>query len=328
MKKVKLGIVGATGMVGQQFIKLLENRSFPVDEVKLFASPRSVGKKIKCCAKERVVEQLSEDCFCGLDFVFFSAGGSISQKWAPLAALSGAFAIDNSSVFRLNPDHLLVVPEVNGEQLNGISPQVIANPNCSTIQLVVALAPLKKRFGLKSVQVASYQAVSGAGYEAYNELIEQSVDPNKKIESKRFPRPIAYNCIPQIGDFDDHGFCVEETKIMLETKKILNDDHLDVSAFTVRVPVLNGHSEVVWVTFNQEAKQEDLLEAFEQAPGLHLHSKDNDYPTAKEISGDEPVHVGRVHSAGKKDKWIFWVVADNLLKGAALNGLQIAERLF
>jgi aspartate-semialdehyde dehydrogenase len=223
---------------------------------------------------------------------------------------------------------LLCVPEVNGDELpKANSPQIIANPNCSTIQLVVALKPLCDRFGVSRVNVATYQAVSGAGKAAREELLEQS--RGGVSSPKVFSQPIAYNCLPQIGSFSADGFCGEETKIMRETKKILNDAELKISAWTVRVPALNSHSEACWITLKTPVSKSDIISALEGAPGLKVMSEPKDYPTALAASGTDDVYVGRIHQdLDSPDTWLMWIVADNIRKGAALNGLQIAERIF
>lgn len=325
-KKIKIGIVGATGLVGRTFLDLLVKRNFPIAEIRAFASPASEGKEISYANQRIKVQKLAPHCFDNLDLVFFSAGKEISEIWAPQAVHSGAFAIDNSSAFRMNPNHLLVVPEVNGHLLKDISSQVIANPNCSTIQLVVALQPIAQNFGLSEIRVSSYQAVSGAGKSGLDELKAQE---NGSEEHHKFPRLIAHNVIPQIGEFDASGACIEENKIMNETRKIMGLPDLRVSAVTVRVPVLNGHSETVWFTTKMATTTEKIHDALSKFNGIQLAKEDSHYPTPREVSGHYDTYVGRVHAVPSIDKtWIMWVVADNLWKGAALNSLQIAEQLF
>lgn len=328
-KPLKVGLVGATGVVGETFINLLEEYAYPVQEFRPFASQNSVGLKLFLAGREWPVTTLKAGCFDGLDMVFFSSGDDISKEWAPQAAAAGAFAIDNSNAFRMQKDTLLIVPEVNGHLLNAKSlPQIISNPNCSTIQLVVALKPLLDNYGIDDVTVSTYQAVSGAGLPGYEELLHQTKNFHiPDHEGKAFPRQILFNCIPQIGSFDDDGFCSEEVKIMNETPKILGAPDLKVSAFTVRIPALNSHSEAVWVTLKKEADRTELLKAMDAFPGLAM--MDQDYPTPLEVSGEEPVFVGRVHQDLHNPKrWMMWVVSDNLKKGAALNGLQIADLIF
>ncbi|WP_413576847.1 aspartate-semialdehyde dehydrogenase [Bdellovibrio sp. HCB290] len=332
-RKLKVGVVGATGMVGQTFMTLLEEREFPIAELRPFASENSLGKKIELQGQQWPVQILKEGCFDGLDLVFFSSGDDISAEWAPKAVQAGAFAVDNSAAFRMDPNTVLIVPEVNGHLVNKDSkPQVIANPNCSTIQLVVALKPLAEKFGLEEVRVSTYQAVSGAGQGGYDELMEQtSKHTHDKLEPKTFPHTILFNCIPQIGSFNDQGFCSEEVKIMKETRKILGLPQLKVSAFTVRIPALNAHSESVWVTLKKDTTREAVTEALVSHPGIVVQDdpKRSVYPLAREVSGKDPVYVGRIHRDPEDSKlWMMWVVSDNIRKGAALNGIQIAEQIF
>ncbi|MBK9324094.1 MAG: aspartate-semialdehyde dehydrogenase [Bdellovibrionaceae bacterium] len=332
-KKLKVGVVGATGMVGQTFMNIMEERKFPFSELRPFASETSAGKQIHVQGQDWTVQALKPGCFAGLDLVFFSSGDDISKEWAPEAVRSGAFAVDNSAAFRMDSSKHLIVPEVNSHLLGaGSTPQVIANPNCSTIQLVVALKPLAEKFGLEEVRVASYQAVSGAGIAGYDELLAQTADfQNTEPLSAVFPHPILFNAIPQIGSFNSEGFCSEEVKIMQETRKILNLPQLKVSAFTVRIPALNAHSEAVWVTLQKEASREQILRALAAAPGIVVQDEvgRSIYPTARNVSGADPVYVGRVHRDPENPYlWLMWVVSDNIRKGAALNGMQIAEHIF
>jgi len=332
-RNLKVGVVGATGMVGQTFMNILEERKFPMAELRPFASDASAGKKIHVQGQDWTVQTLKPDCFDGLDLVFFSSGDDISKEWAPQAAKAGAFAIDNSAAFRMDPTVHLVVPEVNGHLVNSQSkPQVIANPNCSTIQLVVALKPLADKFGLEEVRVSSYQAVSGAGLAGYDELLAQTEDyKNPEPKHTAFPHPILFNCIPQIGSFNDEGFCSEEVKIMKETRKILGLPELKVSAFTVRVPALNAHSESVWVTLKQKTERANIVETMKNFDGLVVQDETQKsvYPTPRNVSGEDPVYVGRIHRDPENPyMWLMWVVSDNIRKGAALNGLQIAEHIF
>lgn len=331
-KKLKVGMVGATGMVGQAFMKILEEQNFPLAELRPFASENSLGKKIAIQGREWACQVLKPNCFDGLDLVFFSSGDDISAEWAPQAVKSGAFAIDNSAAFRMDPNTHLVVPEVNGDLVAGSDKaQIIANPNCSTIQLVVALKPLANKFGLKEVRVSSYQAVSGAGAPAYDELINQVQDyQNPSPQPQNFPHPILFNVIPQIGSFNDEGYSSEEMKVMKETKKILRMEQLKVSAFTVRVPVLNAHSETVWVELEKEISKEQFVAAMSDFPGLVIQDdpQKSVYPMPRDVSGKDPVYVGRIHrDLENKKLWLMWVVSDNIRKGAALNGVQIAEIL-
>ncbi len=332
---IRVGVVGATGVVGETFLHLIEKRKFPVSELRLFASKRSAGQTRTVNSVSYPVELLSEGCFKDLDIVFFSSGDDISKEWAPKAAASGAYAIDNSAAFRMSSEHQLIVPEVNGERIPN-TPSIIANPNCSTIQLVLALNAVKK-FGLKSVQVSSYQAVSGAGAPGQKELAEHLSEDlnspenpiqNQQKKSETFMFTPAFNCIPKIGSFNDDGFCSEEVKIVNETKKILNLPELLVSAFTVRIPAWNSHAEAVWFELDQDIERKTLIQALKDHPGLRILEEITGFETPRQISGQDEVSVGRI----QKDfvggnRWRMWVVADNLLKGAALNGIQIAERL-
>lgn len=335
-KKLKVGVVGATGMVGQTFMNILAEREFPIAELRPFASENSLGRLIELQGKNWPVQVLKENCFDGLDLVFFSSGDDISKEWAPKAVAAGAFAVDNSAAFRMDPATVLIVPEVNGDLITHESkPQIIANPNCSTIQLVVALKPLMQKFGLEEVRVSSYQAVSGAGKEGHDELISQianhQTENKSDLKAKTFPHQILFNCIPQIGSFNDEGYCSEEVKIMKETRKILGQPDLKVSAFTVRVPALNAHSESVWVTLKKEVSKAEVLESLQNFEGLIVQDEPskNIYPLAINVSGKDPVYVGRIHRDIDNPKmWLMWVVSDNIRKGAALNGIQIAEKIF
>lgn len=334
-KKLKVGVVGATGMVGQAFMTLLEEKNFPMAELRPFASENSVGKEISVQKKTWLCQALKKDCFKDLDLVFFSSGDAISKEWAPQAVQAGAFAIDNSAAFRLQENIELIVPEVNGHHLGPQSkPQIIANPNCSTIQLAVVLKPLLDAFGIESVQVSTYQAVSGAGQAGQDELFQQIdtfKDQDQEIRSETFPHPILFNVIPQIGSFDPEGYCSEEVKIRNETRKILQLPRLKISPFTVRVPALNSHSETVWVNLKKEVQRQDILDCLRAFPGLMIQDEPERsfYPTPRDVSGEDPVYVGRIHRDPEdKRLWLMWIVSDNLKKGAALNGLQIAERIF
>ncbi len=330
-KKLKIGVVGATGMVGRTFVELLTERKTPLEELRLFASERSLGELLEVQGNKYPVGILEPGCFNDLDLVFFSSGDEISRKWAPEAVEAGAFAIDNSAEFRMRNEVILCVPEVNGDLLDSVrkTPRIIANPNCTTIQLVVALQPLKKTFGISEIRLASYQAVSGAGIEAYQELLNQTADSG--VQPKVFPHPIAFNCIPQIGSFQENGFTGEEMKVRVESKKILRLPELRVSSFTVRVPVLNAHGAAVWVTLDHEISSKEIKATFLEAPGLALEDEPTNgvYPQQYRASGKDLVYVGRLHQDLDYPKtWLMWIVSDNLRKGAALNGLQIAERIF
>ena len=328
-KPLKVGLVGATGVVGETFINILEEYAQPIAELRPFASQNSLGMKLELAGKSWPVQVLKPNCFDGLDMVFFSSGDDISKEWAPQAVKAGAFAIDNSNAFRMNPEINLVVPEVNGNLITPESKaQIIANPNCSTIQLVVALKPLLDHFGIEDVTVSTYQAVSGAGLPGYEELLQQTQNYQQMDHvPKAFSKQILFNCIPQIGSFGEDGFSTEESKIMNESAKILGIPDLKISAMTVRIPALNSHSEAVWVTLKKETTRQEVINALGNFEGLAV--LDDDYPTPLEVSGEEPVFVGRIHQDRfNKKRWLMWVVSDNLKKGAALNGLQIAEKIY
>ncbi len=325
MRTLNVGVVGATGMVGKTFMEILNQRKFPVNELRPFASDSSIGKKIVFNNREFECKGLQKGCFKGLDIVFFSSGDDVSAEWAPVAVEDGAWAIDNSNAFRMKEGVPLIVSEVNGDLLKkSLRPEIIANPNCTTMQLVVPLKPLQKKFGISEVRVSSYQAVSGAGVPGHEELQSQLNDHN--APAKTFAQPIAFNCVPEIGSFNELGFTSEEMKVMKETKKILGQNDLRVSAFTVRVPVFNAHSETVWVTLNKEVSRNEFIQCLEEAPGMVVDSGVKSYSTPRQVSGKDPVYVGRIHQdLNDKRTWLMWIVSDNIRKGAALNGIQIAE---
>lgn len=325
MKKYNVAVVGATGMVGQKFLEVLEERQLPVENYYLFASHRSAGKKINFMGKEHVVEELTHTCFEGknIDIALFSAGGGTSLEFAPSCAKAGALVIDNSSAWRMDKDVPLVVPEVNPEDIewqNGI----IANPNCSTIQAVVALKPLHDKYTIKRIVYSTYQAVSGAGVQGYADL-ENGL---KGEAPKKFPYPIAGNCLPHIDVFMEDGYTKEERKMVDETKKILHDDSIKVTATCVRVPVYYGHSESINVEFEKPFDLAELKELLAAAPGIVMQDDvaNNVYPLALEATGKDEVFVGRLRRDDTVENGInMWVVADNIRKGAATNAVQIAE---
>jgi len=333
-----VAVVGATGAVGQQIISLLEERNFPIKELKLLASARSAGKTVPFKGKEIVIEEAKPESFEGVDFALFSAGGAISKELAPEAARRGAVVIDNTSAFRMDPEVPLVVPEVNmhaAHKHNGI----IANPNCSTIQMVAALKPLYDRFGIDRIIVSTYQAVSGAGASAINELLTQSRDvlDGKEATANILPvsklpvhHQIAFNAIPQIDVFTDNGFTYEEMKMVNETKKIMEDDNILVSATCVRIPVVYGHSEAVYVELKQDYDLAEVKALLAEAPGVVLQDDPEAqlYPLATDATGKLDVFVGRVRRDLHHPRGLhLWIVSDNLLKGAAWNTVQIAEEL-
>ncbi|RMF97570.1 MAG: aspartate-semialdehyde dehydrogenase [Candidatus Schekmanbacteria bacterium] len=326
-----VAVVGATGAVGNEMVSLLEERNFPVKNLRLLASERSLGKRIKFKGEDIPVEVLSKDSFKGIDYALFSAGAARSKEFCPIAAESGAVAVDNSSAFRMEPDVPLVVPEVNPHAAfkhKGI----IANPNCSTIQMVVALKPLHDYAKIKRVVVATYQSVSGAGKRAMEELASQSRDilNMKEIRIEKFPHQIAFNCLPHIDVFLDNGYTKEEMKMVNETKKIMEDDSIAVTATTVRVPVFLSHSEAVNVEFENDITVEKARELLGNFPGIVVVDdvKNAKYPLAIYAAGKNEVFVGRIRKdVTVKSGLDMWVVADNLRKGAATNAVQIAELL-
>ena len=326
MKNYKLALVGATGLVGRTAIKVFEEKKLPISEYAFFASDKSAGTKLKLLDKEYVVRKLDEHSFDeGFDFAIFSAGGDVAREFAPIAASKGAIVVDNSSAFRMYDDVPLVVPEVNPEDIKD-NHGIIANPNCSTIQAVVALKPLDERYKIKRIVYSTYQAVSGAGKKGVEDL-ENTL---KGLENKKFPYPIANNCLPQIDVFTESGYTKEEIKMINETRKILHRPDLKITATTVRVPVMNSHSESINVEFENDFKLDELKEALRKSPGIILQddiSKEL-YPLATKASGTDEVYVGRI----RRDESIpyginMWVVADNIRKGAASNAIQIIERI-
>ncbi|NLL71377.1 MAG: aspartate-semialdehyde dehydrogenase [Epulopiscium sp.] len=326
MKKVNLAIVGATGMVGRTFLEVLEKRDFPIENFYVFASARSAGKTITFRGKEYVIEELTEQSFDRpIDIALFSAGGSISQKFAPIAASKGCVVVDNSSAWRMDPNVPLVVPEVNPEDIKKHK-GIIANPNCSTIQAVVALKPIHEYYTIKRIIYTTYQAVSGAGMGGWADL-EEGLKGNPP---KKFPHPIANNCLPHIDSFLDNGYTKEEMKMVEETRKIFHAPDLKITATTVRVPVFNGHSEAINVEVEKPFELEELKGIFKKAPGIIVQDDpQNDiYPLATETTGKDEVFVGRIRRDESVENGInLWVVADNIRKGAATNTIQIAELL-
>lgn len=333
-KEFSVGIVGATGLVGETFQNLLAHSKHTFKELRLFASEKSKGQKVSFRDKDYFVETLHEDCFNGLDVVFFSSGDEISKEWAPKAVASGAIAIDNSAAYRMDPNTPLVVPEINFDEIaQPTKPRIIANPNCSTIQLVMVLNALKK-FNPTACRVASYQSVSGAGKEGIADLLDQTQDVLSKKpprEGKNFNPPIAFECQPKIGSYNDDGFCSEEVKIMNEAKKILSLPNIKMSAFTVRVPTRNGHGEAAWVTFNKNVSRQEIESTLNECPYIQYLAEDNGktFHSYAEVTGQSDAFVSRLRKDPDfENTWMFWVVADNLYRGAASNGLLIAERIF
>ncbi|MCK9227672.1 MAG: aspartate-semialdehyde dehydrogenase [Syntrophorhabdaceae bacterium] len=333
MKQYNVAVAGATGAVGNEMVKVLEERNFPVKNLTLLASSRSVGKTMSFHGKDVKVEELKEDSFKGIDIGLFSPGGSVSLKFAPIAAASGCVVIDNTSAFRMAPDIPLVVPEVNEHAIAEHKKRgIISNPNCSTIQMVVALKPLHDVAKIKRVVVSTYQAVSGTGQKAIRELENQvlAIYNMKPIEKKVYPHQIAFNILPHIDSFLESGYTKEEMKMVNETKKILEDDNIAVTATTVRVPVFYGHSESVNVEFESEMTPDMAREILARAPGIKLvdDPSKNLYPLALEAAGKDDTYVGRIRLDDTVKYGLnMWVVADNIRKGAALNAVQIAESL-
>ncbi len=333
MKAFNVAVVGATGAVGNEMIETLEQRGFPVNSIRLLASERSAGTSLSYKGRDVTVEVLKEDSFEGIEIGLFSAGGSVSQRFAPIAARSGCVVIDNTSAFRMEPDIPLVVPEVNAHAIKDYKKRgIIANPNCSTIQMVVALKPLHDAARIKRIVVSTYQAVSGTGKRAIAELEGQimAIFGNKEITHSVYPHQIAFNCLPHIDVFLDNGYTKEEMKMVNETKKIMEDDSIQVTATTVRVPVFYGHSESVNVEFEREISPDEARKILSAAPGVVVADQPakNIYPLAIYAAGKDATFVGRI----RKDESIpnalnMWVVSDNIRKGAALNAVQIAEIL-
>ena len=321
-------IVGATGNVGRKILDVLDKKNFSFDQLYLLASEKSVGKKILFKKREYTVSNLEEFDFSKCDIAFFSAGGKISEKFAEKAARH-SIVIDNSSFFRMDPDVPLIVPQVNSDDLNNIKKNIIANANCSTIQMVIALKPLHEIFKIKRIVVSTYQSVSGAGKESMDELIDQTklALDNKKINSKNFTKQIAFNAIPHIDDFSNDGYTKEEMKMINETKKIL-DKSVEVTATCVRVPVLVSHAESINIEFEKDFTLEKVKNLLENAEGCKVvnDQKDGGYITQLEAAGKDETFISRIRKDNTNEKAInLWIVSDNLLRGAALNAVEIAE---
>ncbi|MDR1796706.1 MAG: aspartate-semialdehyde dehydrogenase [Clostridiales Family XIII bacterium] len=331
-RKPVIAVVGATGLVGGTFLKVLEERKFPYEKAYLFASAKSAGKTVAFGGKDYIIEELTETAFDGkgIDIALFSAGGGTSEKFAPIAAAAGAIVVDNSSQWRMDPDVPLVVPEVNPADAFGAigGKGIIANPNCSTIQAVVALKPLYDKYGIKRVIYSTYQAVAGSGVKGIKDL-EEGIAGNDICVA--YPHPIFNNCLPHIDSFTENGYTKEEMKMVNETHKILHDDKIGVTATTVRVPVFTSHSESINVEFEKPFKDvKEIQDLLAGAPGIILRDDpaSNVYPLAREASGTDPVYVGRIRRDFSVESGInFWCVADNVRKGAATNAVQIAEIL-
>ncbi|MBK5093488.1 MAG: aspartate-semialdehyde dehydrogenase [Actinobacteria bacterium] len=331
MKEPRVAIVGATGMVGQEMRKVVEQRDFPLESLKLLASERSRGQSFDFRGETIDVEVLDEGSFNDVNIALFSAGASISKKFAPIAAGAGAVVIDNSSAFRMDPAVPLVVPEVNaGEARKHIG--IIANPNCSTIQLVVVLDPLHREFTIRRVVISTYQSVSGTGKEAVEELRQQirDIEEGRRVAVDVYPHQIAYNVLPHIDVFLDNDYTKEEMKMVDETRKIMGEPDLPVTATAVRVPVFVGHSESVNIQFAKPVEPAEAREVLSAAPGVEIidDPAKNLYPLATDCEGKDPSYVGRIRKDDSAENALnLWIVSDNLRKGAALNAVQIAELL-
>lgn len=326
LKKINIAIVGATGMVGRTFLKVLEERNFPIENLYLFSSKKSAGSHVVFNGKDYIVEELKEDSFDrDIQIALFSAGGDISKIYAPIASSKGIIVVDNSSYWRMDSNVPLVVPEVNPEAVknhNGI----IANPNCSTIQAMVALKPLHDKYKIKRIVYSTYQAVSGSGVKGVKDL-EEGLKGNP---TGFYPHPISFNCLPHIDSFTENGYTKEEMKMINETMKIFDDYNLKITATTVRVPVKNSHSESINIEFEKEFELQNLASTLESSPGVIVldDTNNNIYPTAIDCTGKDEVFVGRIRRDFSVDNGInIWVVADNIRKGAATNAIQIAELL-
>ncbi len=321
---MKTVIVGATGLVGQEILKVMEERNFPYDELYLVASDRNVGKEIEFKNRKYNIIGIEEACNLAADVAIFSAGGGTSLEWAPRFAEKGTIVIDNSSAWRMDPSKRLVVPEINGHVLR-IDDRIIANPNCSTIQMVMVLAPLHVRYKMKRIVVSTYQSVTGTGKDAVQQLMDerQGVSGNKV-----YPHPIDMNALPHIDVFLENGYTKEEMKMVNETRKILGDDSIGITATTVRVPTIGGHSEAVNVEFHNDFDLEEVYELLEGMPGVVVADdiKNNVYPMPIHSHGKDEVFVGRIRRDESQPRSLnMWIVADNLRKGAATNAVQIAE---
>ena len=333
-KRWKVAVVGATGAVGEAMVEILAQRKFPVAELHLLASERSEGKTMLFRGKTHRVERLDRFDFSNAEIGLFSAGGSVSEEYAPKAAAAGCVVIDNTSKFRTDVDIPLVVPEVNAHALADFGNRnIIANPNCSTIQLVVALAPIYHAAGIERINVATYQAVSGAGSKGISELAEQTANllNARPVESRVHTRQIAFNALPHIDSFQDNGYTREEMKMVWETRKIFGDESIQINPTCVRIPVFFGHSEAVHIETREKLSAAEARDLLEQAPGVVVMDSrvDGGYPTAvTEAAGQDPVYVGRIREDISHPRGLdLWVVSDNVRKGAALNSVQISELL-
>lgn len=337
-KLFNVAVVGATGAVGEQILKLLESRNFPIKELKLLSSARSAGTKITFKGQELTVEEATPESFKGIEIALFSAGGDVTKALAPHAVEHGAVCIDNTNAYRMDENTPLVVPEVNIEKVSEHK-GIIANPNCSTIQMVAALKPLQDRYGISRIIVSTYQAVSGAGSRAIDEMLRQTqaalngeeVNPAiLPVGALPVKHQIAFNAIPQIDKFQDNGYTLEEMKMVRETKKIMGDESIQVTATCVRIPVVYGHSESLYVELKNDYDLEEVKQLLADAPGITLvdDPANQQYPLATDAAGKPDVFVGRLRRDLGSDRGLnMWIVSDNLLKGAAWNAVQIAEHI-
>lgn len=327
---MNIAIVGASGAVGQELLKVLDDTNFPVDGLRLFGSSRSAGRKVSFRGRDISIEELDENSdFAGTDIAFVSAGAETSRKYAPVITAHGTLMIDNSSAFRMDEDVPLVVPEVNGADALDAPRRIISNPNCTTIQMVMTLKPIHDLSPIRRVHVATYQAASGAGASAMDELVEQhrALCEGRKPRVEKFSRQLAYNLIPQIDVFTDNGYTKEEMKMHRETKKIMHAPGLEVSAMCVRVPVMRAHSEALWVETAEPLTPAQVREAFRHSPGIEVVDNPAEcrWPTPMDITGGDPVLVGRIRTdLSNPNAVTFWSVSDQIRKGAALNAIQIA----
>lgn len=321
---MKIAVVGATGLVGQEILKVMEERDFRFDELYLVASAKSVGQKLKFKGKEYTIKSMEEAVKLAPDVAVFSAGGGTSLEWAPKFAEVGTIVIDNSSAWRMDPTKKLVVPEINGHVIT-IDDRIIANPNCSTIQMVMALAPLHKKYKIKRIVVSTYQSVTGTGKDA----VQQMMNERQGVDGpKVYPHPIDMNALPHIDSFLDNGYTKEEMKMVNETRKILNDNTIGVTSTTVRIPSVGGHSEAVNVEFYEDFKLSEVRSILADTPGVIVQDdpKNNIYPMPINSHGRDEVFVGRLRRDESQPNTLnMWIVADNLRKGAATNAVQIAE---
>jgi aspartate-semialdehyde dehydrogenase len=329
---IRVAIMGATGAVGQEFLSLLQERAFPISELRLLASKRSAGKTMRFGEDHIVVQELTHDSFEGIDLVLASAGGSLSKEFAPSAVKAGAVVVDNTSYFRMHPDVPLVIPEINPEDIK-LHKGIIANPNCSTIIMCLPLFPLHKRYGIKRVSVATYQAASGAGAVAMQELVDETQARINGTDFTRtvIPHPYAFNLFPHNSPMTDNGYCEEELKMVKETRRIFHDDSLRITATCIRVPVLRAHSEAVNVEFETEPDIAECYEILSRTEGVQVMEDraNNRWPMPLDASGKDPVLVGRLRKDISQPNTLdLWMVGDQIRKGAALNAVQIAEKLF